>query len=42
MVGHGDLNQVLRDRVVRAEHPAAALQGVLAEGAGRLDFAQPV
>ena len=29
------------DRVVRAEHPAAALQRVLAQGAGRLRLAQP-
>jgi hypothetical protein len=41
MVGHGDLSQVSRDRVVRAQHPAAALQGVLAQRAGRLGLAQP-
>jgi hypothetical protein len=35
-VGHGDLSQVQRDRVVRAERPSAALQGVLAQRAGRL------
>ena len=28
--------QVQGDRMVRAEQPAAALQGVLAQGAGRL------
>jgi hypothetical protein len=35
------LGQVQRDRVVRAEHLAAALQRVLAQRAGRLDLAQP-
>jgi hypothetical protein len=35
----GVLGQVQRDRVVRAERPAAALQGVLAQGASRLHFA---
>ena len=39
MVGHGDLSQVQRDRVVCPEHAAAALQGVLAQGAGRLQLA---
>ena len=29
----GDLGQVQRDGVVRAEHSAGALQGVLAQGA---------
>jgi hypothetical protein len=38
----GSLRQVRRDRVVRAEHPAAALQGVIAQGAGRLGLAPPV
>src|SRR4051794_15806711 len=36
----GGLGQVHRDRVVVAEHPAAALQAVLAQGAGRLRLAQ--
>ena len=36
----GGLGQVLGDRVVRAEHPAAAPQGVLAQRAGRLDLAE--
>jgi hypothetical protein len=30
MVAAGDLSQVQRDRVVRAEHPVAALQRVVA------------
>src|SRR5919107_3079841 len=37
----GGPRQVLRDRVVRAEHPAAALQGVLTQDTGRLRLAQP-
>src|SRR4051812_2401103 len=36
----GVLGQVQRDRVVRTEHPAAALQGVLTQVAGRLYLAQ--
>ena len=32
----GVLGQVQRDRMVGAERPAGALQGVLAQGAGRL------
>ena len=35
------LGDVPRDRVVRAEHPAVALQSVLAEGAGWLRLAEP-
>src|SRR4051812_15072960 len=38
-VGHRDPSQVPRDPVVRAEHPATALQGVLAQGAGRVSLA---
>src|SRR3954447_20439938 len=38
----GGLGQVQRERVVGAEHPAAALQGVLAQGVGRLRLAQLV
>jgi hypothetical protein len=37
----GGVRQVLRDRVVRAEHPVAALQRVLAQNASRLGLAQP-
>jgi hypothetical protein len=37
----GDLGQVQRDGVVRAEHSAGALQGILAQRAGRLRLAQP-
>jgi hypothetical protein len=40
MVGHGDPSQVPRDRVVRADRRAAALQGVLAQRAGRLSLVQ--
>src|SRR5215217_2618299 len=36
----GGLGQVQRDRVVGAQHPAAALQRVLTQGAGRLRRAQ--
>ena len=36
----GGLGQVLGVRVVWAEYPAAALQGVLAQGAGRLRLTQ--
>jgi hypothetical protein len=41
VAGAGDLGQVQRDRVVGAQHSAGALQRVLAQGAGRLRFAQP-
>ena len=36
MAGADGLRQGQRDRVVRTEHPAAALQRFLAQGAGRL------
>jgi hypothetical protein len=35
------LGQVQRGRMVRAERPVAALQGVLAQGAGRPHLARP-
>ncbi len=40
MFDHGDLSQVTRGRVVEAARPAAAVQRVLARGAGRLRLAQ--
>jgi hypothetical protein len=40
MAAAGGLDQVRRDRVVRAEHLAATSHGVLAQRAGRLGLAQ--